>query len=327
MPEDNQVMSQLDLGEPPQELLKWAKEHLHEYPETKCQVLQDFRDLIFARGECTPHRTDDAFLLRFLRARYFKLEPAYKLLCNYYEFKENNPEFVQGVHLGKLKKIGKKGIITVPPYREQTGRRILLYRLGPWNPSKTTIDELFQATMIVLELAILEQRAQILGGVCMFDLDGLTMSQAWHMTPSIAHKMIQIMVTSFPMKIHAIHIVNQSWIFDAVYQFFKPFLDDKMRSRIFFHGNDMDSLHNHIDPKFLPERYGGVHPDYNFNDWINSFKTNETIRKEILSLGYEDNVDEEEEEDSSDEEDEQEEESEDEKTGNESNSDDVDSSD
>lgn len=50
--------------------------------------------------------------------------------------------------------------------------------------------------MIVLELAILEQRAQILGGVCIFDLGGLSLQQAWYMTPSIAHKMVQIMVVS-----------------------------------------------------------------------------------------------------------------------------------
>lgn len=58
------------------------------------------------------------------------------------------------------------------------------------------MDELFQATMIVLELAILEQRAQILGGVCIFDLGGLSLQQAWYMTPSMAHKIVQIMVVS-----------------------------------------------------------------------------------------------------------------------------------
>lgn len=58
------------------------------------------------------------------------------------------------------------------------------------------MDEVFQATLIVLELAILEQRAQILGGICMFDLGGLSLQQAWYMTPTIAHKMVQIMVVS-----------------------------------------------------------------------------------------------------------------------------------
>ncbi|CAH1105866.1 unnamed protein product [Psylliodes chrysocephalus] len=288
MPSDTEVLPDLDLGEPPQELLDWAREHLNENPETRDQVLQDFRDMIFERGECIPHRTDDAFLLRFLRARFFIIERAHRMLVNYYDFKESNPEFYKGVNLKKLLKMGDDAIISVPPYREQAGRRILLYRMGNWDPEKLSTDEIFQATMIVLELAILEQRAQILGGICIFDLGGLSLQQAWYMTPSIAHKVIQIMVTSFPMKIHALHIVNQSWIFDIIYNIFKPFLDERMKEKIFFHGDDMESLHQHIDPKHLPERYGGIHPDYNYNDWIENFEKNDKIVQELKSLGYND---------------------------------------
>lgn len=36
--------------------------------------------LLAERGDCTPHRTDDAFLLRFLRARHFVVERAYRLV-------------------------------------------------------------------------------------------------------------------------------------------------------------------------------------------------------------------------------------------------------
>lgn len=88
------------------------------------------------------------------------------------------------------------------------------------------------------------------------------------------------------MKIHAIHIVNQSWVFDMVYNFFKSLLNETMKERIFFHGDNMDSLHQHIEPKYLPERYGGIHPDYDYNRWLNFFKENETVQKELLSLGY-----------------------------------------
>lgn len=54
----------------------------------------------------------------------------YFQLVNYYDFKESNPEFYEGVNLKTLLKIGDNSIITVPPYREQTGRRIMLFRFG-----------------------------------------------------------------------------------------------------------------------------------------------------------------------------------------------------
>nr|XP_015835574.1 PREDICTED: alpha-tocopherol transfer protein-like isoform X1 [Tribolium castaneum] len=285
---DNEVVAELDLGEPPKELLDWAKEHLGENPDTRCQIISDFRDMIYARGECTPHRTDDAFLLRFLRARSFIIERAHRLLVNYYDFKENNPQFCDNIDLVNLKKIGADKIILVPPYREASGRRIMNYRVGNWAPDKYTIEEMFQATIAVLEMAVMEQRAQILGGICIFDFGGLSMQQAWHMTPSLAHKVIQIMVTCFPMRIHALHIVNQSYVFDVIYNIFKPFLNEAMKERIFFHGDNLESLHKHIDPKYLPERYGGIHPDYDYEHWVDSCRKNSKIVEELKALGYKD---------------------------------------
>ncbi|KAF5300281.1 hypothetical protein FQA39_LY11138 [Lamprigera yunnana] len=286
MPSDNPVLAALDLGEPPQELLDYAREELGEDPDTRCQILEDFRDFIYERGEVEPHRVDDAFLLRFLRAKKFVIRHAYKLLVSYYKFKENNPEFFENVRFEDIQTVGKHEIVTVPPYREQNGRRILLYRMGLWDPEKFTTTNIFQTTMFVLELAILEQRAQILGGVGIFDLDGLTMQQVWHLTPSIAKQIFDIMVTSFPLQIKSVHVVNQPWVFEIVFNFFKPFLNEAMRERIFIHGYNMESLHKHIDPKFLPERYGGIHPDYNYSNWMKYFASSEDICKELISLGY-----------------------------------------
>lgn len=66
--------------------------------------------------------------------------------------------------------------------------------LGLWDPEVFSTTQIFQATMLILELAILEPRAQILGGICIFDLGDLTMQQVFHMTPNIAKTMFQIMV-------------------------------------------------------------------------------------------------------------------------------------
>lgn len=285
---EKEIYDALDCGEPPQELLEWAKENLGEDPETKCQIISDFRDMIYARGECTPHRTDDAFLLRFLRARHFIIERAHRLLVNYYDFREVNPQYCQNIDLTTLKKIGADQVILVPPYRDGNGRRMMQYRIGSWDPEKHSLDEMFQATIATVEMALIEPRAQILGGICLFDLAGLSMQQAWYMTPNVAHKMVQIMVTSFPIRIHALHIVNQSYVFDIIFNIFKPFLNDSMKERIFFHGDNMESLHKHVDPKYLPERYGGIHPDYNYEYWVEICRQNKQVVNEMKELGYRD---------------------------------------
>ena len=76
----------------------------------------------------------------------------------------------------------------------------MIYKVGNWNPSENTVTELFQATLVILELAVLEQRAQILGGVCIFDLQGISLSHAWQVTPSVARKILQIMVVRINLK-------------------------------------------------------------------------------------------------------------------------------
>lgn len=94
-----------------------------------------------------------------------------------------------------------------------------------------------------------------------------------------------------PMRTDAIHIVNQGWAFDMVFKMFKPFLNEKMRSRIFFHGANMASLQNHIDKEHLPSRYGGYMDDYPYTTWMDNLKQNYKVVRELQQLGYDLKID------------------------------------
>lgn len=50
---------------------------------------------------------------------------------------------------------------------------------------------------------------------------------------------------------------------------FKPFVKEKLKSRMFFHGSKMKSLHSHMAPSHLPKNYEGQLPeiDYTSADW------------------------------------------------------------
>lgn len=49
--------------------------------------------------------------------------------------------------------------------------------------------------------------------------------------------------------------------------------------QLFFHGKNMDSLHKHIDPKYLPKVYGGVRPNYPYQHWFINLKNNAAVVK------------------------------------------------
>ncbi|XP_043491337.1 alpha-tocopherol transfer protein-like isoform X1 [Polistes fuscatus] len=282
----NDEIVNLDLDEPPPEVMEYARREVGETDEVKCQTLQELRDMIYEQGECIPHRMDDEFLIRFLRARNFNVNSAHRLIVNYYNFKEEHPEIHQDICPTEMCHIGDDDVITVPAYRTQCGRRMLIYRMGNWDPRKYPVEEIFKATVIVLELGILEPRAQILGGIVVFDLKGITMSHVWAVTPQIANMIMALMVTSFPMKTYSIHILHQSWIFDAIYAVFKPLLNSRMKDRIFFHGDDMQSFHKHISPNYLPKMYGGTREELAYYKWIESLIKVPKIIKEMEQLGY-----------------------------------------
>jgi len=280
------VMPDLDLESIPPEVQEYAERHLGENKDVQTRCVQELQDIIYERGDVTPHRTDKEFLLRFLRARNYHVEASYRLFVNYHEFREKNTEYYKGINPLDLYFIGDADVVSVLPYREQNGRRILICRIGKWNPSDYSIDELFKVVLAILEMGVLEPRAQILGGLVIFDFDGFGIHQAWQITPSVATKTADLMGVSFPMKTVAIHVVNESWVFNRVFSVFKTFIDDRYLNLVNFHGSNMESLHNHIDPKYLPVRYGGIRPEYPYNDWFPRLLKNEQILEEMTSLGY-----------------------------------------
>ncbi|XP_055634071.1 clavesin-1-like isoform X2 [Toxorhynchites rutilus septentrionalis] len=286
MPEADGISHSLDLDKQlPPEIHEQALKQ-GEDPEKICLMIQELRDMIYERGECEPHRVDDDFLTRFLRARYWKVENAYKLMCRYYDFRENNIELHENVNPMTLRSLGDDDIITISPYRDQAGRRVLYFKFGNWRPSKIPLNDLFKATMLILEVGSLEPISQVVGGVGIIDLEGLSLNHAWYMSPSVAQKIISLLVTCMPVRTTAIHIVNQGWVFDTVFQMFKPLLNDRMREKLYFHGTDRASLHKHLDPEYLPERYGGTKPEYPYTYWLEHLCSNEYVIHELEQLGY-----------------------------------------
>lgn len=276
----------LELDEPSQEVMEYARQNCGEDPNTRLQAIYELREMIYERGECTPDRMDDEYLTIFLRARKFIPQRAHRLMVNYYQFREDYPELFENVYPLDLSNIGDANVIAVPPYRDQDGHRLLIYRFGCWDPNTIPIDDLFKGTIFAFQIGLLEQRSQIMGGVAIFDLEDLSTQHVWQITPTVASKMIKLLVSCSPMSTHAIHVINQSWVCEKAYNIFKPLLSPEMRSKIYFHGNDFTSLHKHIKPEHLPERYGGVWPDYSYTIWLYSLRKNLEVAKRVIANGY-----------------------------------------
>lgn len=115
-------------------------------------------------------------------------------MCRYYDFRDNNVELHANVNPMTLRSLGDDNIITISPYRDQEGRRVLFFKFGNWRPSKIPLNDLFKATLLMLEVGSLEPISQVVGGIGIMDLEGLSLNHAWYMSPTVAQKVISLLV-------------------------------------------------------------------------------------------------------------------------------------
>lgn len=247
-----------ELGEMSEHTKEVALKELRESPEVAGPAVDRLRELLAEDKDLVVPMDNDAWLVRFLRPCKYYPESAYECIKRYYSFKVKHSNVYDGLLPSKEKNIFESNILTVCPNRDQHGRRILILELGKkWNHKKVQLDEVFKGCVLFLEAAMLEPETQVCGAVVIFDMDGLSMQQVWQFTPPFAKRIVDWLQDSVPLRVKNIHIINQPYIFNMVFALFKPFLREKLRSRIIFHGTDRESLHSYMSPKCLPEVYGG----------------------------------------------------------------------
>ncbi|XP_048000073.1 clavesin-2-like isoform X2 [Leguminivora glycinivorella] len=225
----------VDTSEHP-ELLELARELVAEEPDTRAAAIQELRDMVYERGECSPRRLDDAFLLRFLRARRFVVRRAHRQLVRYCNFLEQYPSLYRGVDLFALAKV--KGAYEAAMLDRPGVGRLLITRFGAWDPDEFPVEDLVRASLAMMEMGLRTPKMQVLGATGIFDLQGVTLRHVATLTPTVAYQIVCL---------SGRFIRRAAW------------------SRIHFHGSDLESLHQHIPRECLPPRYGGscrLHTDY-----------------------------------------------------------------
>ncbi|CAL8324591.1 unnamed protein product [Boreogadus saida] len=261
-------MSHLHAGLSPETTEK-ARLELNENPDMLHQDIQQVRDMIVTRPDIGFLRTDDDFILRFLRARKFDQAETFRLLAQYFQFRQQNLDMFQSFKVDDpgIKRAlmdGFPGVLETP---DQQGRKILILFASNWDQGRNSFTDILRAILLSLEVLIENPELQINGFILIIDWSNFSFKQASKLTPNILKLAIEGLQDSFPARFGGIHFVNQPWYIHAMYTIIKPFLKDKTRKRIFLHGNNLNSLHQLIQPECLPSEFGGTLPPYDMGIW------------------------------------------------------------
>ncbi|XP_063239563.1 clavesin-2-like isoform X2 [Bacillus rossius redtenbacheri] len=269
----------------PPELARRAQEELNENPDTVHEEIEKLRSLV--ADEKNLHiRTDDAFLLRFLRARKFDVRKAFHMLQRYYVMKLRCPELFKVPRPSEKMHILEMQAQNMLEDRDALGRRVYVFRVDRCDAANVSIEDIFRTNVLALEHIADEPETQVAGLAVVVDMSGFGLQHARFLSPYYARRTVEVIQETFPLRFKGFHVINQPFYFDAVFAVLKPFLKDKIRRRIYFHGADLGSLHAFVSPDILPQEYGGKKPPFDNTAWRQSLLDSEHKFVELESYGY-----------------------------------------
>jgi CRAL/TRIO, N-terminal domain len=124
--------------------LKVAKKELREDKTTREQALEQMRDWLKKNYDVENVRTDDSFLLRFLRNKKFSVPMAQQQLLKYLNMRKvmGHLSFNLDFLSPGVRDLINNGYIMVSPIRDKLGRRTVLYFASKFWKLLSTFDSI-----------------------------------------------------------------------------------------------------------------------------------------------------------------------------------------
>ncbi|XP_029407035.2 alpha-tocopherol transfer protein-like [Bactrocera dorsalis] len=244
----------------PDDLAKTAIEELNEKPDDNDYFVNTLREW----AEKQPHlraRTDDQFLMAFLRGSKFSLEKAKQKLENFYILRAAMPEIFRNRNLSepKFEAIAKAGAVSFLPEPVcEGGPLVVLMRPSEFNMEQHSINDVLKVGSMIIDILMQENdRVFIAGYTFIIDLGNISKAVLMNFEPEFVRKLTILVNKAAPTRMKGFHFINVLPIFEKLFGMVKSVISAKLKDRFYVHGTNFEDLYKHVPKHVLPKEYGG----------------------------------------------------------------------
>lgn len=266
---------------------------LEEMTKTKQDAILQLRKLI--EGETRLHcPANDAFLVKFLRARKYNVDSAFKNVKKYFKVRRDHCELFDGLDPDSVlfnTICREHKLVTVSREKDPKGRAVILLNLGAWNTNICSLNDFFRAGIVHVEYLLLDEEVQANGVVFMMDFKDLGIYHLTQYTPTVIKRLLSLIQDCYPLRIKGIYVTNNPTLFDILFAIAKHFMKAKFVSRTILFGTEWKKLHCLVPDDVISEEGGGTLGTYDYDAMERDLKSRTEYFREMSSYGYLDKPD------------------------------------
>lgn len=242
-----------------EELAELAQKELGEEPTIRETCLTKMRSWVKRQPRLAHCRTDNVFLLRFLRARKFNLEKACDNLENYIKMRFSNPDWFTEIDptIPNVKELCNNGFSLVLPDRDADNRRVLFSYVDKIDVNKHINSDVMKVKMASIETLMEDEENQIRGITYIFYCKDISMTHCSIWTYADAHTLFGSCEKSIGVRHADINLVRLPFCLWAVVEFVKQLLSSKLKSRINLLATE-EKAAKKFGESMLPAEIGGA---------------------------------------------------------------------
>jgi hypothetical protein len=210
-----------------------------------------------------PPRSDDRFLLAFLRTAKYDVPKAMARLGKFTAFWYGNPDLINGLCADAVRPYYGDGMMQLlGGSKDALGNTVTVLRMGALDPAKFSPIGAMKLSVYMLAAVFDRDDLQLHGGTYVESMEGFSLSASFALSRTMGAKDQQKMMTlatdTFPMRVRDIYLIHQPWYFTLFWKLVSPFLPRKLTKRLHLLGGDLSALHAAVPPAGLPRDFGGT---------------------------------------------------------------------